>query len=32
MDVATKIGQIQSDQSGAPAAQVVIKSITVSEQ
>jgi cyclophilin family peptidyl-prolyl cis-trans isomerase len=32
MDVASKIGQIQSDQSGAPAAQVVIKSITVSEQ
>jgi cyclophilin family peptidyl-prolyl cis-trans isomerase len=31
MDVATKIGQIQSDQSGAPAAQVVIKSITVAE-
>ncbi|HEX6026292.1 MAG TPA: peptidylprolyl isomerase [Solirubrobacter sp.] len=31
MDVATKIGGIQSDANGAPAAQVVIKSITVSE-
>ena len=32
MDVATKIGGIQSDASGAPAAQVVIKSIRVSEE
>ena len=31
MEVATKIGAIQADQSGAPAAQVVIKSITVAE-
>ena len=31
MEVATKIGAIQADQSGAPAAQVVIKSITVQE-
>ena len=31
MEVATKIGAIQADQNGAPAAQVVIKSITVKE-
>ena len=31
MDVATKIGAIQSDANGAPAAQVVINSITVKE-
>jgi peptidyl-prolyl cis-trans isomerase B (cyclophilin B) len=31
MDVATKIGGIQSGQDGTPAAQVIIKSITVKE-
>ena len=31
MDVATKIGAIQADPNGAPAAQVVINSITVKE-
>jgi cyclophilin family peptidyl-prolyl cis-trans isomerase len=31
MEVAEKIGAIQADQNGAPAAQVVIKSITVEE-
>jgi len=31
MEVATKIGEIQADGSGAPAAQVIIKSITVAE-
>ena len=31
MDVATKIGAIQADPNGAPAAQVVINSITVEE-
>ena len=32
MEVATKIGAVQADQNGTPAAQVVIKSITVSEE
>jgi cyclophilin family peptidyl-prolyl cis-trans isomerase len=32
MDVATKIGGIQKGQDGLPAAQVIIKSVTVKEQ
>jgi len=32
MEVATKIGAIQADQAGTPAAQIVIKSITVAEE
>jgi peptidyl-prolyl cis-trans isomerase B (cyclophilin B) len=32
MDVAEKIGGIQADSTGQPAAQVVIKSVTVTEK